>query len=193
MYEFIRGEISELTPTYVILENGNMGYFIHISLHTYSQISEKKEIQLYLEEIIREDAFNLYGFANHSERDIFRHLLSVSGVGANTARMMLSSMAPVEIRKAILNNEVNALKQIKGIGAKSAQRIIVDLKDKLDKSEAEEEIITPVNNTIREEAFSALVTLGFAKKKIEKVLDELIQQEGETQVEQLVKKALTKL
>jgi len=193
MYEFLKGKITEVTPAYVIIENGGIGYFINISLNTYSQISEKSEISIYLEEIIREDAFSLYGFSTTSEREIFRHLLSVSGVGANTARVILSSMSPQEIKNAILNEQVNSLKKVKGIGAKSAQRIIVDLKDKLSKTETEEEFVTPANNTIKEEALSALVTLGFTKSKVEKVLDELIQREGEIQVEEIIKKALSQL
>lgn len=193
MYEFLKGKIKEVTPAYVIIENTGIGYFINISLNTYSQISEKDDISIYLEEIIREDAFSLYGFSTTSEREIFRHLLSVSGVGANTARVILSSMSPQEIKNAILNEQVNSLKKVKGIGAKSAQRIIVDLKDKLSKTETEEEFVTPANNTIKEEALSALVTLGFTKSKVEKVLDELIQKEGDIQVEQIIKKALSQL
>jgi len=193
MYEFIKGKVAEITPAYTIIENNQIGYFVNVSLHTYSQISEKTEITLFLEEVVREDAFNLFGFATKNEREIFRHLLSVSGVGANTARVILSSMPPEEIKKAILHNEVNALKKVKGIGAKSAQRIIVDLKDKLSKTEIEEDFVTPANNTIKEEALSALVTLGFTKSKVEKVLDELIQKEGDIQVEQIIKKALSKL
>ena len=193
MYEFIKGKVAEITPAYTIIENNQIGYFVNVSLHTYSQISEKTEITLFLEEVVREDAFNLYGFATKSEREIFRHLLSVSGVGANTARVILSSMTPEEIKKAILHNEVNTLKKVKGIGAKSAQRIIVDLKDKLSKTEIEEDFVKPANNTIKEEALSALVTLGFTKSKVEKVLDELIEKEGDIQVEQIIKKALSKL
>ncbi len=193
MYEFLKGKITEVTPAYVIIENGGIGYFINISLNTYSKISEKSDISIYLEEIIREDAFSLYGFSTTSEREIFRHLLSVSGVGANTARVILSSMSPEEIKNAILHEQVDILKKIKGIGAKSAQRIIVDLKDKLSKTETEEEFAIPANNTIKEEALSALVTLGFTKSKVEKVLDELIQKEGEIQVEQIIKKALSQL
>ena len=193
MYEFIKGKISEITPAYVIIENSQIGYFINISLNTYSQISEKNEIMIYLEEIIREDSFDLYGFSTLSEREIFRLLLSVSGVGANTARVILSSMTPEEIKNAIIGEQVNSLKKVKGIGAKSAQRIIVDLKDKLSKTEIKEEFVTPANNTIKEEALSALVTLGFTKSKVEKVLDELLQKEGSMQVEQIIKMALAKL
>ena len=193
MYEYIKGEIKEITPAYVVIENNNTGFFINISLNTFSAIQEKTECFLYLHEVIREDVFLFYGFHEKSEREIFRMLLSVSGIGANTACMMLSSMTPDELKSAIVNNEVNTLKNIKGIGAKSAQRIIVDLKDKLSKEEISEEIFSSADNTIKDEAFSALVTLGFNKKKIEKVLDELIRKESGMKVEELVKKALSKL
>lgn len=193
MLEYIKGNIQEITPAYTVIENNKMGYFVNISLHTYSQISEMKEVSLIVHEIIREDAYLLYGFAEKNERELFRQLLSVSGVGANTACMMLSSLSPSELTNAIINGEVNTLKSVKGIGAKSAQRIIVDLKDKLSKEETMGEIISTRDNTIKDEAFSALVTLGFNKKKIEKVLDELVRQGGVTKVEDLVKKALSKL
>lgn len=193
MYEFIKGEIKEITPAYVVLENNNTGFFINISLNTYSLFQDKKSCELLLHEVVREDAFILYGFAEKSEREVFRQLLSVSGIGANTACMMLSSLTADELKNAIINGEVNTLKNIKGIGAKSAQRIIVDLKDKLGKEGISEEIFSPADNTIKDEAFSALVTLGFSKKKIEKVLDELIRKEGVMKVEDLVKKALSKL
>jgi Holliday junction DNA helicase RuvA len=193
MYEYIKGGVKEITPAYVIIENNNIGFFINISLNTFTAIQDKEECHLFLHEVIREDAFLFYGFSDKGEREIFRQLLSVSGVGANTACMMLSSLTPGELKNAIINNEVNTLKNIKGIGAKSAQRIIVDLKDKLSKEEISEEIFSPADNTIKDEAFSALVTLGFNKKKIEKVLDELIRKEGALKVEELVKKSLSKL
>ncbi|MFO8236369.1 MAG: Holliday junction branch migration protein RuvA [Bacteroidales bacterium] len=193
MYEFIRGKIEEITPAYVIIENNNKGYFLNITLNTYGSLREKEECSLFLHEVIREDAFILYGFSEKTEREVFRQLLSVSGVGANTACMILSSMQVNELKQAIINNEVNSLKNIKGIGAKSAQRIIVDLKDKLSKAESSEEIFSGIDNTIKDEAFSALVTLGFNKKKVEKVLDELVNKEEGIKVEELVKKALAKL
>jgi len=193
MLEFIKGQINEVTPAYVVLENMNTGYFVNISLNTYSRISEKKECNLFIHEIVREDAYVLYGFAEKKEREIFRNLLSVSGVGANTACMMLSSLTPAELQNAIVNGEVNTLKTIKGIGAKSAQRIIVDLKDKLEKEGIEEQIVKSEDNTIKEEALSALVTLGFPKKNVEKVLEKLIHSEPGLNVEELVKKALKKL
>lgn len=193
MLEFIKGQINEVTPAYVVIENLSTGYFINISLNTYSQISNQKECTLFIHEIVREDAYLLYGFADKKEREIFRNLLSVSGVGANTACMMLSSLSPEELRSAIINGEVNTLKTIKGIGAKSAQRIIVDLKDKLEKEGIEKQIVETQDNTNREEALSALVTLGFPRKNVEKVLETLNHQEPGLNVEELVKKALKKL
>ncbi|MCF8335102.1 MAG: Holliday junction branch migration protein RuvA [Bacteroidales bacterium] len=193
MLEFIKGQINEVTPAYVVIENTNTGYFVNISLNTYSQISEHKECTLFIHEIVREDAYVLYGFADKKEREIFRNLLAVSGVGANTACMMLSSLSPVELQNAIVNGQVNTLKTIKGIGAKSAQRIIVDLKDKLEKEGIEEQIVKSEDNTNKEEALSALITLGFPKKNVEKALETLIQKEPGLNVEELVKKALKKL
>ncbi|HKL38556.1 MAG TPA: Holliday junction branch migration protein RuvA, partial [Bacteroidales bacterium] len=193
MLEFIKGEIIETTPAYVVLRNNGLGYFINISLNTYSGISEKTECLLYVHEIVREDAYMLYGFADKKERELFRSLISVSGVGSNTARMMLSSLSPEELKAAIVQERVNVLKGIKGIGAKSAQRIIVDLKDKLEKEHTGEEIISTPDNTSKEEALSALVTLGFPKKNVEKVLENLTGQEPDLNVEALVKQALKKL
>lgn len=193
MYEFIRGKIEEITPAYAIIVNNNVGYFLNITLNTYTFLREKKECSLFLHEVIREDAFILYGFSEKREREVFRQLLSVSGIGANTSCMILSSLTVSELKKAIVNEEVNTLKNIKGIGAKSAQRIIVDLKDKLSKEETSEEIFSGIDNTIKDEAFSALVTLGFNKKKIEKVLDDLVREKSDIGVEELVKKALAKL
>jgi len=193
MLEFIKGEIIETTPAYLVLQNNGLGYFINISLNTYSGISEKKECLLYIHEIVREDAYMLYGFADRKERELFRSLISVSGVGSNTASMMLSSLSPEELKAAIVQERVNVLKSIKGIGAKSAQRIIVDLKDKLEKEHTGEEIISTPDNTSKEEALSALVTLGFPKKNVEKVLENLTGQEPDLNVESLVKQALKKL
>ena len=193
MLEYIKGQVSEITPAFVILENMNMGYFVNISLHTYSSISQKQECHLFIHEILREDAYMLYGFADKAEREIFRNLLSVSGVGANTACMMLSSLSPDELKRAIVQEQVKTLQSIKGIGAKSAQRIIVDLKDKLEKEGLEEQIVKRQDNTIREEALSALVTLGFQKRNVEKVIEKLIHEESNLTVEKLVKSALKKL
>ena len=193
MFEYIIGEITELTPAYVIIENDNIGYFINISVNTYSELSEKKQTKLFLHQVVREDAHLFFGFINTSERYVFRSLITVSGIGANTARMMLSSLTPDEIRRAIVENNVVLLKSIKGIGAKTAQRIIIDLRDKLGKMEESSEIFVSKNNTIRDEALSALVMLGFTKRDVEKVLEKVLNTNRDFTVEELVKASLKNL
>lgn len=190
MYEYIKGKVAELTPAYVVIESNAIGYLLNISLNCYSQLHNKQEAKLYTHLSIREDAHVLFGFASTSERDVFRLLISVSGVGPNTARMMLSSMMPSEVKRAISQDDVNTLKTIKGIGAKSAQRIIIDLKDKIDLTDDDQQNITSSNNTLKNEALSALEVLGFAKKNAEKALDKLIIAKPEITVEELIKKAL---
>ncbi len=190
MIEHINGKITSLTPTYVVVETGGLGYFVNISLSTFSKLENMEECSLLIHEVIREDAHLLFGFISAEERYIFRLLISVSGVGANTARMMLSSVEAQGIQQAILQSDVNLLKGIKGIGAKTAQRIIVDLKDKVGKSADAGEIFTEQGNTIREEAFTALVMLGFPKNSVNKALDRLLREEKDLTVEQLIKKAL---
>lgn len=190
MIEYIKGKITSLTPTYVVIETGGLGYFVNISLSTFSKLENMEECSLLIHEVIREDTHLLFGFNNADERYIFRLLISVSGVGANTARMMLSSVEASGIEKAILQSDVNLLKGIKGIGAKTAQRIIVDLKDKVGKSADAAEIFADQGNTIREEAFTALVMLGFPKNSVNKSLDKLLREERDLSVEQLIKKAL---
>ncbi|HAN19141.1 MAG: Holliday junction DNA helicase RuvA [Bacteroidetes bacterium GWC2_33_15] len=190
MYEFIKGKIQEIFPTYLVLENSEIGYFIHISVNTYSKISGHQECMLYIHEVIREDAHLLFGFFDKKERDIFLQLISVSGIGANTARMMLSSLSPGEIQTAIMQGNVPLLKSIKGVGAKTAERIIVDLRDKVGKLPDGLEIITHSDNTIKEEALSALVMLGFPKAKIEKLLSDILKEFQGLTVENLVKEAL---
>lgn len=193
MYEFITGDIVEKTPTFIILETGNVGYYINISLFTYSLLPDQKPCQLFIHQIIREDAHILFGFINKEEREVFRQLISVSGVGANTARLILSSLSPLEIRQAINEGNVQELQQIKGIGAKSAQRIIVDLKGKISITAEMDELFPAKSNTIKEEALSALVNLGFAKKTVEKVLDQVAKGNDQLTVEALIKEALKKL
>ncbi|MFP4487871.1 MAG: Holliday junction branch migration protein RuvA [Bacteroidales bacterium] len=190
MIEHIKGKITSLTPTYVVIETGGLGYFVNISLSTFSKLDKQEECSLLIHEVIREDAHLLFGFNSADERYVFRLLISVSGVGANTARMMLSSVEASGIEKAILQSDVNLLKGIKGIGAKTAQRIIVDLKDKVGKSADAAEIFADQGNTIREEAFTALVMLGFPKNSVNKSLDKLLREERDLSVEQLIKKAL---
>src|SRR5664280_1902547 len=157
MIDYIKGDITRITPTFLTMETGGIGYLINISLSTFSKLEAKKEFKILIHEVIREDSHQLFGFAEEGERDIFRFLISVSGVGANTARMMLSSLSPGEIEKAILGSDVNLLKSVKGIGLKTAQRIIVDLKDKLGKHTGTGEIFAFADNTIRDEALSCLL------------------------------------
>lgn len=193
MIDYIKGNLAELTPTYVVIENNGIGYHFNISLSTFTRLEGKNECKILVHEIIREDSHQLFGFADKEERDIFRLLISVSGVGAGTARMMLSSLSHDEIEKAILGSDVNTLKSIKGIGLKSAQRIIVDLKDKLGKHSGTGEIFAITDNTKREEALSALVMLGFGKSAVFKVLDRIIREDKNLTVEDLIKKALKSL
>ncbi len=193
MYEYINGLITELTPTAVIIECGGIGYYINISLNTYSKLSGHKTTKLHLHHVVREDAHLLYGFSDHKEREIFRSLISVSGVGVNTARVMLSSLTATEIQTAIIANDTKTLQGIKGIGAKSAQRIIIELKDKLGKDVDLAEISLPQDNTNKEEALSALVMLGFAKNTVNKVVDKLYKANPTVSVEELIKLALKQL
>lgn len=193
MIDYIKGTITELTPASVIVENSGIGYFISISLTTYAKLEGKSEYMILIHEVIREDTHQLFGFADSEERNIFRLLISVSGVGAGTARMMLSSLNSAELEKAILESDINTLKGIKGIGLKTAQRIVVDLKDKIGKQAAAGEIFAIADNTKREEALSALVMLGFGKNAVLKVLDKLFREEKNMTVEELIKKALKSL
>jgi holliday junction DNA helicase RuvA len=193
MIDYIKGTITGLTPACLIIETGGIGYFINISLTTFSKLDEKKDQIILIHEVIREDSHQLFGFADSEERDMFRHLISVTGVGAGTARMMLSSLSPGEVGKAIMSSDVNILKNVKGIGLKTAQRIIVDLKDKVGKHTGTGEIFAFADNTRREEALSALVMLGFARSAVTKILDKISREEKELSVEDLIKKALKNL
>ena len=190
MIDYINGAITRITPTYLIMETGGVGYLVNISLSTFSRLENIKEYKVLIHEVIREDSHQLFGFAEDEERDIFRSLISVSGVGANTARMMLSSLSPSEIEKAVLGSDVNLLKSVKGIGLKTAQRIIVDLKDRLGKHTGSGEIFAFADNTRRDEALSALVMLGFAKSIVSKVLDKIVRDEKNLTVEDMIKRAL---
>jgi Holliday junction DNA helicase RuvA len=193
MIDYIKGTITQMNPTFITLETGGIGYFINISVSTFSKLEGKPDVRILIHEVIREDSHQLFGFADSSERDIFRLLISVTGVGANTARMMLSSISPEEIEKAILGSDVNILKSVKGIGLKTAQRIIVDLKDKVGKHAGSGEIFAFSDNTCREEALSALVMLGFAKNAVSKVLDKIVREEKNLTVEDMIKRALKNL
>ena len=193
MIDYIKGTVTQITPTFVTVETSGVGYFINISLTTFSKLENNKEIKILIHEVIREDAHQLFGFADSHERDIFRHLISVTGVGANTARMMLSSLNPAEIEQAIIGSDFNVLKSVKGIGLKTAQRIIIDLKEKLGKQAGSGEIFAISDNTNREEALSALVMLGFAKSAVSKVLDKIVREQKNLTVEEMIKRALKNL
>lgn len=193
MYEFIRGNVQQLSPTSLVLDTSNIGYLIHISLFTYSNLRESEEATLYIHQIIREDAHLLFGFSSSHEREIFRMLISVSGIGANTARMIQSALSPDETRAAIVSDNVHVLRGIKGIGAKTAQRLIIDLRDKLTKTSGSDEFVGLSSNRIREESLSALTTLGFSKSLAAKVLDKLILENPEISVENLIREALKRL
>ena len=196
MYEFIEGKVIELTPAYIVIQTGGIGYVIHISLNTYSQVSDYHKnnpqgpLKLFLHFVVREDAHLFFGFFNVRERDIFRLLITVSGIGANTARMMLSSLNPLELQKAIADGNVTVLKGVKGIGLKTAQRVIVDLKDKIGIVGTMDEKFLLANNTTKDEALSALVTLGFAKSSVDKLLDKLLTAKPDMTVEELIKQTL---
>lgn len=193
MIDYIKGSITRITPAFLVIETGGVGYNVNISLNTFSRLEQKKEYKVLIHEVIREDAHLLFGFADEEEREIFRLLISVNGVGAGTARMVLSSLRPPEVEKAITSSDVGVLKSVKGIGLKTAQRIIVDLKDKVGKSASGGEIFAVSDNTTREEALSALVMLGFAKSAVIKVLDSIIRAEKNLTVEDLIRKALKNL
>ncbi len=193
MYEFIHGEVIELNPAFVVIQTGGIGYFIHISLNTFTALGKQKQARILLQQIVREDAHLLYGFATSAERDLFRNLLSVNGVGASTALMMLSSLSPDEVISAIATDNVILLKSVKGIGIKTAQRIIIDLKDKVTRLPAGEQILIPANNTIQNEALSALIMLGFARKDAETALIKTIKEYPGSSVETVIKLTLKRL
>ena len=191
MYSYIEGKITEKNPTYVVLDVNGIGYQIHISLHTYAQIEKLQNCKLHTHFVVREDAQLLYGFYSVNERRLFIHLISVSGVGANTARLILSSMGPDELYANIINNNLPALQAVKGIGGKTAQRIIVDLKDKLEKEDGLIENVPFSHNTKKEEALSGLVVLGFSRNLASKAIDKVLETKGsDLSVEELIKNVL---
>lgn len=188
MIHHLNGRLVEKTPTHVIIECAGVGYFVKISLHSYSAIKNDEQIKIFTHLQVREDAHSLYGFMTENERIMFTHLISVSGIGANTAILMLSSLSPEEIAAAIVNENVALIQGIKGIGAKTAQRVIIDLKDKVVKSEMSVQNIFSLNNTTQNDALTALLALGFERKKAEKAIEKV--STGEKSVEQLIKEAL---
>ncbi|MEQ3655404.1 MAG: Holliday junction branch migration protein RuvA [Dokdonia sp.] len=193
MITHISGRLVEKNPTNVVIDCNGVGYFIHISLHTFSLLPDQESLRLYTHLQVKEDSHTLFGFMEKMEREIFRMLLSVSGIGASTARTMLSSLHPDQIKQAIATNDVATIQGIKGIGAKTAQRVILDLKDKILKVFDGDLISAVQSNTSKEEALSALETLGFARKQAEKVCENILKNEPNASVETLIKEALKKL
>ena len=190
MFEYLKGRLTKITAKYIVVEVAGIGYILHVANPYRYSDSIQQDITIYTHQAIREDAHLLYGFATADERDLFRQLITVSGVGAGTARMMLSSVTPSDLREAIISGNVAILKGVKGIGLKTAQRIIVDLKDKIGKHAVSGEILAFSDNTAREEALSALVMLGFARSSVLKVIDNILRENKKLQVEEIVRKAL---
>ena len=193
MITHIKGRLVEKTPTDVVIECNGVGYFINISLHTFSQLPTSENVKLFTHLQVREDAHILYGFSAVAEREIFRLLLSVSGIGASTARTMLSSLSPNQVTDAIASEDVVTIQSIKGIGSKTAQRVILDLKDKILKVYGLSGISASSSNTNKNEALSALETLGFARKQIERICDKIVMEDPEASVETIIKQALKNL
>lgn len=200
MIEYVRGEIVELTPASVVIDCNGVGYIASISLNTYATIQGKKEYRIYIYEAIREDAHLLFGFANKQERELFLLLISVSGIGGNTARMILSALTPAELISVISTENANLLKSVKGIGLKTAQRIIVDLKDKIKTGGASTtaagaigSLLPAASNQVQEEAIAALTMLGFAQAPSQKVVLSILKEDPSAHVEQVIKLALKRL
>lgn len=205
MIEYIKGELAELTPALAVVEAGGVGYALNISLNTYSGIQGKKEAKLYVHEAIqtggRDDSYTLYGFATKQERELYRLLITVSGVGANTARMMLSSMSPKELCNAIANGDEKMIKSVKGIGLKTAQRVIVDLRDKIVGTGIADELhagtaattTAAINTAVKDEAVSAMTMLGFSPAPVAKVVGQILTEQPDMAVELVVKEALKRI
>lgn len=197
MYEFITGNIAEVAPAYAIIETGGIGYFVNISLTTYSAIEKEEQVKLFLHHIVREDAEILYGFASKQERDLFRLLISVSGVGGNTARMIQSTYSPSELRNIIATGNAVLLKNVKGLGLKTAQKIIVDLSGKMldlpSQSAASNALTATQHSEVYDEALAALVMLGFTKNATEKVLQKIFKNDSSLTVEEAIRSALKQL
>jgi Holliday junction DNA helicase RuvA len=198
MIEYIRGELVEITPALAVIDCNGVGYGIHISLNTYSAIQGKKSVNLHIYEAIREDAHVLFGFSTKQERELFLLLISVSGIGGNTARMILSALSPAELCNVISSGNEKLLKGVKGIGLKTAQRIIVDLKDKIAATGMETvsgsvATLSPANTEVHDEAIAALTMLGFAQAPSQKVVTTILKEEPGLTVEKVIKLALKRL
>lgn len=193
MLELVTGTIQKLTPTYAVVVTSGVGFYVNISLNTCEKLRENTETTLLLHEIIREDTFDLYGFIDENERTMFRLLISISGIGANTARVILSKMTPSELAEAIMSGNSAAIQTIKGIGGKTAQRLVLELKDKVGFAEGESKIISSQGNTLKIESLSALIMLGYQKNAAEKVVDAIMQESVQHSVEDVVKLALKRI
>ncbi len=193
MYEYIEGPLTEKNPAYCVIDIAGIGYSIQISLTTFSQLESHPRVRLYIHQVVREDALLLFGFFTRQEREIFRLLISVSGIGANTARMMLSSLTPEDLQQAIISGNAAVLQSIKGIGTKTAQRVIIDLRDKITREKMSGEIFPIKDNRLKDEALSALVILGFNKGEADKVIGKILLAEKNLPLEDLIKKALKQL
>lgn len=193
MITHIQGKLTEKNPTHVVIECNGVGYMLNISLHTFSQIPDNENLKLFTHLQVKEDSHTLYGFSSIAEREIFRLLISVSGIGSSIARTMLSSLTPKQVREGIATADVALIQSIKGIGAKTAQRVILDLKDKILKIYDIDEVSVSKGNTSKEEALSALEVLGFVKKQAERVVDKIMVQQPDADVETIIKQALKNL
>jgi Holliday junction DNA helicase RuvA len=193
MITHIQGKLVEKNPTDVVIDCNGVGYLLNISLHTFSQIAEQESLKLYTHLQIKEDSHSLFGFSSLAEREIFRLLISVSGIGSNIARTMLSSLTPKQVREGIAVGDVALIQSIKGIGAKTAQRVIIELKDKVLKIYDIDEVSVSKDNTNKDEALSALEVLGFTKKQAERVVDKIVMSQPEATVESIIKQALKNL
>lgn len=193
MITHIQGKLTEKNPTHVVIECNGVGYMLNISLHTYSQIPENENLKLYTHLQVKEDSHTLYGFSSLAEREIFRLLISVSGIGSSIARTMLSSLTPKQVREGIATSDVALIQSIKGIGAKTAQRVIIDLKDKILKIYDIDEVSVSKDNTSKDEALSALEVLGFVKKQAERAVEKIMMAQPDANVETIIKQALKNL
>ena len=192
MITFLKGKLIEKNPTDIVLDVNGIGYRINISLNTFSEIDDNENCFIYTYFHVKEDAQILYGFSNKEERSVFKLLISVSGIGPNTAQVIMSSMSPENLQRAVMNNDIESIKSVKGIGLKSAQRLVLDLKDKISKISLQDSS-SRINNSIKDEALSALKMLGFARKNIETVIDKILLDSEDITVEDLIKQVLNKM
>jgi Holliday junction DNA helicase RuvA len=193
MITHLQGKLVEKNPTDIVIDCNGVGYFVNISLHTFSQLPSDENVKLFIHLQVREDSHTLFGFSSKVEREVFRLLISVSGVGASIARTMLSSLSPEQVMEAIAQNNLAAIQSVKGIGSKTAQRVVLDLKDKIIKVYGLDNVSSVSNNTNKNEALSALETLGFARKQAEKICDTIVKKDPDASIETIIKQALKNL